>query len=64
MITFNLNNEMKKIFFCPYKIWFEPICFQVLWQFGMLNSDSREFSVFPTRATLRVAKTKFHSSYL
>ena len=21
-------------FFCPYKIWFEPICFQVLWRFA------------------------------
>ena len=29
-----------KNFFCPSKIWFEPICFQVLWQFGIFTPES------------------------
>src|SRR3989338_6159532 len=39
-----INNELLKNFFCPYKIWFEPICFQVLWQFGVCAAEPLIFA--------------------
>ena len=35
---------MIKNFFCPYEIWFEPICFQVLWQFGIFAAEPLIFA--------------------
>src|SRR3989344_91794 len=52
-----------KNFFCPYKIWFEPICFQVLWQFGMFAAEPLTSSACPIRAAHSAARTEFRSSY-
>ena len=42
---------MKKILL-PFQIWFEPICFQVLWQFGMLSASP---FISPARSNPRKA---------
>src|SRR3989344_8273156 len=44
-----------KNFFCPFKIWFEPICFQVLWQFYyIIFSWRRRWDLFLTGTVPRL----------
>jgi hypothetical protein len=44
------------------KIWFEPICFQVLWQFGMFSASPFILPARQFRAALCAARSEFRSS--
>ena len=55
--------KLIKNFFCPSKIWFEPICFKVLWQFGMLSASEFILPAWFIRAAHSAARTEFRSSY-
>jgi hypothetical protein len=62
MNYFNPELKLIKKFFCPFKIRFEPICFQILWQFGMCGGVAPNLFT-PIFRAARSAASKLRSSY-
>src|SRR3989344_99548 len=53
----------EKISFALSKIWFEPTCFQVLWQFGIFSASPFVLPARPFRAAPSPARGGFRSSH-